>query len=344
MRLVRELFGYSGPVGFGAAIRILLLDVGVFFAVLMITVAWSRNFVRPGSSDTFLAASAIALAAMMPFMGVSLFVRLLQNIPIFAVKPDAAGLPDGCVNDGLVAVASANRKSGQPMTRSQWALILTIFFVIMIFQPARIVGTAWSFLSPASYAAHMDNDEVLADAAAYNPRLIKVLLARAARGDRSAMYFYGFLYDTGNYYYTPSIPRKNPPLAISWYQRAVALDDQGAERNLGIDYFTGAGVPRDYKKAAQLLEMAAAKNDNFADYYLGVMLERGQGEPVNLSRAFKLEQASAAQGFVAAKREVGSMYFAGNGVPKNLTLAIYFWKLAAQCGDADATIFLAESE
>jgi len=323
MKLIRELFGYSGPVGFGAAIRIFLLDIGVFFVFLMMTVAWSRNFVRPGSPNIFLAASAIALAAMMPFMAVSLVVRLLQNIPIFAPKPAAASLPFGRVGDGLPPAAPRSRKSGQPMTKSQWALILTIFFVVMYSQPAKIVETTWSLLSPASYAAHMDTDQVLAGAAAYDPRLLKVLLARAEGGDHDAMYFYGFLYDTGNYYYTPSIPTKNPALAISWYQRAVALDDQGAERNLGIDYFEGAGTPRDYKRAAQLLEMAAAKNDDFGDYYLGIMLERGEGEPVNLDRAFKLEQASAAQGFVAAKREVGSMYFAGNGVPKNVTQAVF---------------------
>jgi len=182
------------------------------------------------------------------------------------------------------------------------------------------------------------DDEQLADAAARDATQIPVLLARAQVGDASAMYFYGSMYDPdpNNFFYTPAIAQKDAKVAIYWYDRAVALNDQGAERNLGIATYDGVGVPKNLTTAAALFERAAAKNDDYGDYWLGFMLEHGQGEAGDLPRAVALEQAGAAQGFAPAERELGSMYFGGIGVARSVAQADHYWGLAAAQGDGPA--------
>lgn len=237
------------------------------------------------------------------------------------------------------------RMDGAPARagRRRWLLIL----IVLLFSVTRLMLGHNGFLRPYlqnRIAAPLD-DEQLADLAARDGRQIPVLLARAQAGDASAMYFYGSMYDPdpNNFFYTPSIPQKDAEVSIYWYKRAVALGDQGAERNLGIATYDGVGVPKDEVEAARLFELAAARNDDYGDYWLGFMLEHGQGEPADLPRAVALEQASAAQNFAPAQRELGTMYFGGIGVARNTAQAMHDWQLAAAQGDGPAKALLARN-
>ncbi len=219
-----------------------------------------------------------------------------------------------------------------------WISILAVFALIMP-QIGPISFGLWRAFAPVSYASKMLDDEDLSNKAGFDPSLLPVLLARANNGDRSAMYFYGDLHDPEDFTCETAVP-KDASIAIAWYRRAVALDDQGAERNLAILYHTGVGVPRDDVMAAALFERAAAKNDDFGDYYLGTMLETGEGEPKNLPRAVALEQASAAQGQALGQIELGRMYFYGIGVPPDDAKAAAEWRLAAAQGNQTAQALL----
>jgi TPR repeat protein len=222
-----------------------------------------------------------------------------------------------------------------------WVLVFGVFLIVITNIEPITIGL-WSTLAPESYADKMLGDEDLANRAGFDPSLVPVLLDRTRKGDRSAMFFYGGLYDPTNFTCETAVP-KNAAIAIAWYQRAVALDDQGAERNLAILYHEGVGLTRDDKRAASLFERAVQKNDDLGDYYLGTMLETGQGEPKNLARAFSLEQASAAQGQELGQVELGRMYFFGIGVLQDRAKAAAEWKLAAAQGDSDAQDFLKQN-
>jgi len=227
-----------------------------------------------------------------------------------------------------------------------WGLVAALFAVTitMLIVPIAIIQSLNNahiskFVPPSPTGPAALDDEDLADKAGYNASLLPALLARAQAGDRSAMYFYGDLFDPNDFGGETTVP-KNAATANAWYRRAVALDDQGAERNLGINYYFSTGMPEDYKMAAALFERAVAKNDDFGDYYLGLMLQNGEGEPADLPRAVALEQASAAQGQALGEVQLGLMYYAGIGGAQNFAKAQAEWRLAAAQGNQDAVNFL----
>jgi TPR repeat protein len=197
--------------------------------------------------------------------------------------------------------------------------------------------------NPLAYAAKSMDDETLSNQAGKHDRsLLPVLLARANGGDKSAMYFYGDLYDPEDFLCETAVP-KNAATAVYWYQKAVALDDEGAERNLGILYRMGVGVPQDDAKAAALFEMSVTRhNDDIGDFELGQMLESGQGERQDLPRAVRLEQASAAQGQALGETELGYMYLMGIGVAQNDSLAKQYLDQANAQGNSEARMLLME--
>jgi TPR repeat protein len=180
------------------------------------------------------------------------------------------------------------------LSPAAWTCILTVF-VIMLTSIRPITLALWMLVAPVSYAAHMLDDYDLTQRAGHDSAYLTVLLARANHGDNQAIFGMGDLYDPTDFLCESTVP-KNAAMSISWYQRGVAMDDQGSERDLAIFYHRGIGVPRDDIMAASLFERAAAKNDDIADYELGKMLQSGEGEPANPARALELEKAAAAQG------------------------------------------------
>ena len=77
---------------------------------------------------------------------------------------------------------------------------------------------------------------------------------------------------------------KDEQKAADWYRKAAAADAEGAERgdvsaesSLGYAYSIGQGVPRDYKRAVELLASAARRGDHVAQYNLSFMFAQGLG-------------------------------------------------------------------
>jgi hypothetical protein len=220
-----------------------------------------------------------------------------------------------------------------------WVAILSLFALIFEIGPGEIACYVWSLAAPVSYAAHLLDDYDIANRAGHEPRFLPVLLARAQGGDKSGMYFMGDLYDPTDFLCETTV-KKDAATAMYWYNQALPLNDQGAERSLGVFYHLGVGVERDDVTAASLFERAVTHNDDIGDYYLGMMLEHGQGEPQDLARAVRLEQASAAQGNEDGETELGRMYLTGTGVARDLAKARYYLGQAADQGDQAAQALL----
>lgn len=136
---------------------------------------------------------------------------------------------------------------------------------------------------------------------------------------------------------------KNAATAVYWYSRAVPLNDEGAERALGVLYLDGVGVPQSDAQAAALLELSVTHyNDDIGDYELGWMLENGRGEPRDIGRAVRLEEASAAQNNDMGETELGQMYYNGIGVPRDTAKAAGYWHQAAAQGNRAAQALLTQ--
>ena len=98
------------------------------------------------------------------------------------------------------------------------------------------------------------------------------------------------------------VPQSNVE-AAKWYRRAAENGHARAQQNLGILYEEGAGVPQDYGEAAKWYRLSAEGDNVVAKINLGVMLEQGlPGLPQDLVRTHMWYNLAAAQGSADAAK------------------------------------------
>ena len=179
----------------------------------------------------------------------------------------------------------------------------------------------------------------------------------AAAGSRGAQYNLGELFFTG-LGVTPDYKR-----ARHYYERAAAgrqsiyisymylLGQEGqavprigfrykradaparAQSRLGMLYYRGLGVPRDYEKARQYWERAAANGDDDARFSIGSLYHEGTHVARDYGKALALWESAALNGHGDAQFNLGILYYVGMGVPLDYRQARYWFKKAAAGGD-----------
>lgn len=124
-----------------------------------------------------------------------------------------------------------------------------------------------------------------------------------------------------------------------WRPMADAGDPE-AQRNIGVMYQQGLGVPQDFSEAAAWYRRAAEQGHARAQQNLGALYEKGEGVPQNYAEAAKWYVRAAQGGNMLAKYNLGILYEQGvPGVPINVVLAHMWFNLAAAQGSADAARF-----
>lgn len=131
------------------------------------------------------------------------------------------------------------------------------------------------------------------------------------------------------------------------YQTAIKnwmpLAEQGnaeAERNVGIMFQQGLGVPQSDTDAVFWYRRAAENGLARAQQNLGVMYEQGAGVPLNYTEAARWYRMAAQGGNMLAKLNLGVMRERGvPGMPLNVVLAHMWYNLAAAQGSAEAAKF-----
>ncbi|MEK7760113.1 MAG: tetratricopeptide repeat protein [Nitrospirota bacterium] len=108
-----------------------------------------------------------------------------------------------------------------------------------------------------------------------------------------------------------------------------------AQTNLGLLYYYGRGVPRDYKKAREWFEKAAAQGDADAQYNLGVLYDFGKGVPQDFSTARHWYEQAATQGHAGAQNNLGGLYEFGHGVKQDSVRAFMWYNVAASLSTND---------
>ncbi|MFO1183305.1 MAG: tetratricopeptide repeat protein [Bauldia sp.] len=116
----------------------------------------------------------------------------------------------------------------------------------------------------------------------------------------------------------------------------AAAGDGRAQMDLGWRYHEGDGVPKDYAKAADLLQKAADQRFAVAMVRLGTLYELGHGVPANAATAVTWYRKAADAGVAAGQYEVARTYLEGIGVEKNPSLAAGWFRRAADGGHAGA--------
>lgn len=121
------------------------------------------------------------------------------------------------------------------------------------------------------------------------------LLLQAERGDPTAQYLLGSLYEHGQ-----GVPQSLQE-AIKWYRKAAEQGNPDAQFSLALACMFGQGTTQSYEEAAKWFSKAAEQGNPAAQFNLGVAYAGGTGVPQSSEEARKWFQKAADQGFAPAK-------------------------------------------
>ncbi len=108
-----------------------------------------------------------------------------------------------------------------------------------------------------------------------------------------------------------------------------------AQTNLGLLYYFGRAVPRDYTKAREWFEKAAAQGHADAQYNLGMLYDFEKGVPQNFASAKRWYEQAAMQGHAGAQNNLGALYEFGHGVKQDSVRAFMWYNVAASLSTND---------
>jgi TPR repeat protein len=130
------------------------------------------------------------------------------------------------------------------------------------------------------------------------------------------------------------------PEAMKWFHRNGEQGQAVAQTILGLMYYHGIEVSKDYAEAMKWFRKAADNGNAYAQSGLGVMHLYGQGVTKNQAEAVKWFRKAADNGNVTCQFTLGVMYHGGENVPKDYAEALKWYVKAADQGDSGSQFFL----
>lgn len=129
-----------------------------------------------------------------------------------------------------------------------------------------------------------------------------------------------------------------------WYQtKACQAGSLSGCTGLGVLHLTGAGVPKDPKKAGKILQEQCQKGHALACYSLGMMYGDGLGVPKDPQKSLELLRSSCDGGAAKGCYEYGQMHWITEGSeydyeaePVNSEIALAYFHKACLGGIAEA--------
>jgi hypothetical protein len=130
---------------------------------------------------------------------------------------------------------------------------------------------------------------------------------------------------------------RNYALALKEIVPLARAGNADAQHLLGLMYYMGRGVTRDYKQAFSWHEKAAQQGKADAQYVVGAMYYTGNAVPQDQRHAVTWFRRAAEQGHGEAQHALGLMYrYHQAGMPQDKVLAYMLWNLAAAAGNRNA--------
>jgi serine/threonine protein kinase/TPR repeat protein len=133
-----------------------------------------------------------------------------------------------------------------------------------------------------------------------------------------------------------SLRKRDPKASFAWLCAAAARGRAHAMAEVGLRYSNGAGVERDFVKAAQWFEQARAGGDVSAGTLLAECYLFGKGVGKNETKAIALLQDAAAAHDPRAMDQLGTCYHKGMGVALDDREAFRFYSAAAKLNYPDS--------
>lgn len=136
--------------------------------------------------------------------------------------------------------------------------------------------------------------------------------------------------------------------AMRWFQKAAESGNDKAMGNIGYLYSKGAGVTKDLKESFIWYTKSSENGNAIAKYNLGRCYLKGRGTEKDETKAeelfceaYQLLSKEANQGLNRSQYTLGLLYLRGYGVEKNISEAIKWFYAAAQKGNSNAQLMLA---
>lgn len=154
-----------------------------------------------------------------------------------------------------------------------------------------------------------------------------LVLAFMLHGSALAGFAEGALaYNSGNY-----------PVALKETKPLAHAGNADAQHLLGLMYYTGRGVPRDYAQAFSWHRKAALQGKPDAQYVVGAMYYTGNAVRQDRAQATQWFRKAASHGHGEAQYALGLMYrYRVNGTEQDKVMAWTLWDLAAASGHRKA--------
>lgn len=130
--------------------------------------------------------------------------------------------------------------------------------------------------------------------------------------------------------------KRDPQASFAWLCAAAANGRGHAMAEAGLRYSNGAGVGRDFVKAAQWFEQAWAAGDVSAGTLLAECYLYGKGVAKNETKAIALLQDAAAAHDPRAMDQLGTCYHKAIGVARDDRKAFRFYSAAANLNYLDS--------
>ncbi len=99
--------------------------------------------------------------------------------------------------------------------------------------------------------------------------------------------------------------------AAELYEKAANAGSAEAQCNLGVMYYEGEGVDKDFSSAAMWFKRAAKMRYAKAEYNLALCYMNGQGVPTSYDKALIYMKASAQRGYTEAQERLADLYAKG---------------------------------
>ena len=167
---------------------------------------------------------------------------------------------------------------------------------------------------------------------------LKWLIAAGNRGQTEAMVNAGQMLASGRGVQAPDLTE-----AAVWFSKAAEKGDPAGMYALAECHLFGKGVPKDPRRAVELLTAASALNNPRAMNLLGDVYRKGVPGSIepNLSESVKLFSRSQELGFLDAQGNLGVLYIYGQGVSKDESKAFALFQDGAEKGNALCMFFYA---
>lgn len=167
---------------------------------------------------------------------------------------------------------------------------------------------------------------------------LKWFIAAGNHGQTEAMVNAGQMLASGRGVHAPDLSE-----AAVWFSKAAEGGDPAGMYALAECHLFGKGVPKDPKRAAELLTAASALNNPRAMNLLGDIYRKGVAgviEP-NFVESVRLFSRAQELGFLDAQGNLGVLYIYGQGVPKDESKAFALFRDGAEKGNALCMFFYA---